>query len=700
MSVITDLAGRLPRRAAPAVRTTNIILLALVAGLGVAAYLALHTTASVATATPRTSPVAKGVVLSSVSASGTVQAATNLSVGFEASGRVTAIDVKAGQKVAKGQVLGKLDSTDATAAVKQAEANLASAQANLAQAKSGETAQQKAADAVAVKQSKAQVTQAETALKNARTQLKIDDASTRQSVATAKSSATLTEAQKQLKADRGNLAAAVAKQKADKAKLTINGTTYATADEAVNAMTNIVNQDKSQQQANTQTNYDLQTQQTMDQQQLALDQTSQKNASASDQAYWQDKVSNDQATVNADALKVQQMAKVLNAIQYQSTQDQATLQTLQTLQTSLTQDTTSIQSYEAKIVADNNAISSAKSQRTSQIQTAQSMRTSTLAKDNQAIVQAKQQVSSAKLAVTSTAANNVVKSTTPPATLAQDSAQVLQAQVSLASAKRTLDQTVLRAPAAGTVASVGGTLGQSVSGSGTSANSSTTSSSTSTTGSSGGSASSSAGSTSSSSSAFVTLVNLQGLQVTASFSETDAAKIRLGQAGTITVSALPNKQLAAHVVAIDTSGTSSSGVVTYTVTMALDRTIAGLKPGMSANASVTTGERDNVLNVPNAAVTGSGSNATVKVLKNGVQSTVNVVAGLKGDSATEIVSGLTAGQQVVTSSGLAPTAGAGAAAGTTRPGGAAGGFPGGGGGFGGGGGGFGGGGGGGAPRGG
>jgi membrane fusion protein, macrolide-specific efflux system len=670
MSTLSDLAGRLPRRAAPAIRTTNIILLALVAGLGVAAYLALRTTASVATATPRTSPVARGVVLSSVSASGTVQAATDLSVGFLTSGRVTEIDVKAGQKVAKGQVLGKLDSTDATAAVKQAEASLATAKANLAQAKSGETPQQKAADALSVVQSKAQVTQAETALKSARAQLKTDDASTSQSVATAKSSAAVTQAQKQLKADQGNLAAAVAKQKADKAKLTINGTTYATADAAVNAMTNVVNQDKAQQQADTQTNYDLQAQQTTDQQKLASDQTSQKNASTADQAYWQGQVNNDQATVNADALKVQQMAKVLNAIQYQLAQDQGTLQTLQTLQTTLTQDASSIQSYESKIVSDNNGISSAKTQRTGQVQSAQSARTSTLAKDKQAIVQAQQQVSSAKLSVKSTAANNAVKSTTPPATLAQDSAQVLQAQVSLASAQRTLGQIVLRAPAAGTVSAVGGVLGQSVSGGGTSANASSASSAS--TGSSAGGASSTSTSSSSSSSAFVTLVNLQGLQVTASFSESDAVKIQLGQAGTITVSALPNKELAAHVVAIDTAGTSSSGVVTYTVTMALDRTVTGLKPGMSANASVTTGERDNVLNVPNAAVTGSGSSATVKVLKNGVQSTVNIVAGLKGDSSTEIMSGLTAGQQVVTSSGVVATAGAGAAAGTTRPGGAAG----------------------------
>ncbi|MDP9283506.1 MAG: hypothetical protein M3P41_00890 [Actinomycetota bacterium] len=176
---------------------------------------------------------------------------------------------------------------------------------------------------------------------------------------------------------------------------------------------------------------------------------------------------------------------------------------------------------------------------------------------------------------------------------------------------------------------------------------------------------------------------MHGLDVTASFSESDAAKIRLGQAGTITVSALPSQQLAAHAVAIDTVGTTSSGVVEYTVTLALDRTVAGLKPGMSANAIVTTGEHDNVLNVPNAAVTGSGSNAAVKVLRNGVQTTVNVIAGLKGDSTTEIESGLVAGDRVVTSSGTPVTAPTGTT-GVTRAGGA-GGFPGGAGGFGGGG---------------
>ncbi len=38
---------------------------------------------------------------------------------------------------------------------------------------------------------------------------------------------------------------------------------------------------------------------------------------------------------------------------------------------------------------------------------------------------------------------------------------------------------------------------------------------------------------------------------------------------------------------------------------------------MTANVDVIVGEADNVLHVPTAAVTGSGSNATVTVLQNG-----------------------------------------------------------------------------------
>jgi multidrug efflux pump subunit AcrA (membrane-fusion protein) len=167
------------------------------------------------------------------------------------------------------------------------------------------------------------------------------------------------------------------------------------------------------------------------------------------------------------------------------------------------------------------------------------------------------------------------------------------------------------------------------------------------------------------------------MQIVASFSETDASKLHVGQPATVTVDALPSQQLAAHVIAVAaTATTSSSNVVTYSVTFGLDRTNSKLKPGMTANVDVVTGEQDNVLHVPTAAVNGSGSNATVTVLRNGTQVRVPVVVGLKGDSSTAILSGLKATDSVVlpsvaiSSSSSAP-GGAGLAGGV--PGGAAGG---------------------------
>src|SRR5439155_10436246 len=208
-------------------------------------------------------------------------------------------------------------------------------------------------------------------------------------------------------------------------------------------------------------------------------------------------------------------------------------------------------------------------------------------------------------------------------TVAQGQASVEQAQIALQTAQQTLDETTLRAPIGGTVAAVTGVVGQQLSAGGSSSSSSSTST------------------------GFVTLTDLTQMQVVAAFSETDAGKLRVGQAATVTVDALSGEQLAAHVIAIDTNATVSSSVVTYNVTFAIDNAARRLKPGMTASVSVVTAEEDNVVHVPSTAVNGTGSNATVTVLRKGKQVSVPVVAGIVGDSSTAIISGLKAGEQVV-----------------------------------------------------
>jgi multidrug efflux pump subunit AcrA (membrane-fusion protein) len=260
-------------------------------------------------------------------------------------------------------------------------------------------------------------------------------------------------------------------------------------------------------------------------------------------------------------------------------------------------------------------------------------------KDRQAVGTARTQVTTQRLSRQAAAAAAAANAAPPLAgTVAAAEASVVQAKINLATAKIALAQTTLRAPVAGTVAAVNGSVGEESGAGGGSSSSSAASSS---------SSSSSSSTSSSSTSGFVTLTDLSGMQVVSGFSETDAAKLRVGQPATVTVDALPGQELAAHVIAIDTDATVSSSVVTYNVTFALDSAVSHLRPGMSANVEVVTAEVDNVVNVPTSAVTGSGANATVTVVRKGKQVVVPVVAGLKGDSSTAILSGLAAGQTVV-----------------------------------------------------
>jgi multidrug efflux pump subunit AcrA (membrane-fusion protein) len=150
------------------------------------------------------------------------------------------------------------------------------------------------------------------------------------------------------------------------------------------------------------------------------------------------------------------------------------------------------------------------------------------------------------------------------------------------------------------------------------------------------------------------------LQVRAGFGEADAARIAVGQPATITVSALPDTTLSAHVVQVDQTSTVVSNVVTYYVTLQLDRKVTGLKPGMTVTAQVIADKRDGALHVPSAAVTGTGASARVTVVAaDGTQTTETVVVGLVGDESTEIVSGLSLGQTVVTATATAATTGTG-----------------------------------------
>ena len=219
---------------------------------------------------------------------------------------------------------------------------------------------------------------------------------------------------------------------------------------------------------------------------------------------------------------------------------------------------------------------------------------------------------------------------------------------------------------AGTVTAVNGAVGTTVSGGGASSSSSSSSSgsgSATVTGGLGGSAASSSASGSSSSTSFITLAQLSRYKMQVSLSESDIGSVKVGQPATVTVNAASGEEFAARVSQIgvlsSSSGSDTSSAVSYPVTLTLDQTSSHLKAGMSATADIVTSQVTG-LAVPSQALT--GSTVTVQAA-DGTQTTQRVQTGVVGDSTTQIVSGLKAGDTLVVRSAAAAL---GAAAGGTN----------------------------------
>ena len=151
-----------------------------------------------------------------------------------------------------------------------------------------------------------------------------------------------------------------------------------------------------------------------------------------------------------------------------------------------------------------------------------------------------------------------------------------------------------------------------------------------------------------------------------SVNEVDAAKIKLGDKATLTFDAINNLTLTGTVAEIDPVGTVTQGVVSYDVKISFDAQNAQIKPGMTVNATIQTDVQQNTLLVPQSAVkTQSGQSYVLAFVPPIASSTVMlagstgvlsptapqqipVTTGISDDTNIQILSGLTAGEQIVT----------------------------------------------------
>lgn len=192
---------------------------------------------------------------------------------------------------------------------------------------------------------------------------------------------------------------------------------------------------------------------------------------------------------------------------------------------------------------------------------------------------------------------------------------VVRAEASLREAETALNRTTLVSPADGIITSVDIKVGQTI-GTG---------------------------------SPVVEITDTSYFRLMASVDETDITNVEAGMSAYVRLDALPGVDLPAHVARIDTLGTETNNVVSYTAEVVLDTPDPRVRVGMTGEAFFRTQQSSDALLVPNTyLLAGPEGDTFVSVLMpSGEVDTVEVQTGLRGETHTEVLSGLREGDVVV-----------------------------------------------------
>ena len=101
---------------------------------------------------------------------------------------------------------------------------------------------------------------------------------------------------------------------------------------------------------------------------------------------------------------------------------------------------------------------------------------------------------------------------------------------------------------------------------------------------------------------FLIAKDLSDMQILASVDESDIGAIKTGQPVEFTVQAYPNETFTGTVQQVRLQSKTQDNVVNYTAVVGVRNTTGKLLPGMTATAQFLTGDAENVLVVPNAAL--------------------------------------------------------------------------------------------------
>jgi macrolide-specific efflux system membrane fusion protein len=147
---------------------------------------------------------------------------------------------------------------------------------------------------------------------------------------------------------------------------------------------------------------------------------------------------------------------------------------------------------------------------------------------------------------------------------------------------------------------------------------------------------------------FVTIIDLDRLQVDAFVDEVDIGKVERGQKATFTVDAFPGREFEGKVAAIYPKAVLQENVVYYDTEIRITSPYAGLlRPEMTANVTLFLEARADVLAIPAKAIQRQRGKNVVYVVTNGQPAPREIQAGWRDGSWVEVAAGLEEGETVL-----------------------------------------------------
>jgi RND family efflux transporter MFP subunit len=147
---------------------------------------------------------------------------------------------------------------------------------------------------------------------------------------------------------------------------------------------------------------------------------------------------------------------------------------------------------------------------------------------------------------------------------------------------------------------------------------------------------------------FVTIIDLNRLELWAYVDETDIGRVRKGQSASFSVDTYPGEEFLGVVQAIYPKAEIQNNVVNYVAVIRFDqRPERIVRPEMTANLRIYGGKAERVLVVPLTALRRDGNRSYVYLLADGVPAKRYVETGASDKKFAEVRSGLSGNDQVI-----------------------------------------------------